>query len=67
MQVLTTRAWAHLSWVDPRLTWDPTDMDGMTTLRLPSTEVRQIDHGLVVFAFPEICELDTICDSDIEN
>jgi hypothetical protein len=33
---LTTQVWEFLSWKDSRLSWNPTDYDGVKTLRIPA-------------------------------
>uniref|UniRef100_A0A0M3HKD4 Neur_chan_LBD domain-containing protein n=1 Tax=Ascaris lumbricoides TaxID=6252 RepID=A0A0M3HKD4_ASCLU len=46
-QVLTTRSWLNVNWLDPRLTWNATEWDGIKTMYVPYQRLWKPDIILV--------------------
>ncbi|VDM27546.1 unnamed protein product, partial [Toxocara canis] len=46
-QVLTTRCWLNVNWLDPRLTWNATEWDGIKTMYVPYQRLWKPDIILV--------------------
>ncbi|VDN23726.1 unnamed protein product [Gongylonema pulchrum] len=46
-QVLTTRSWLNVNWFDPRLTWNASEWDGISTLYIPYQRLWKPDIILV--------------------
>uniref|UniRef100_A0A8C5MNB7 Nicotinic acetylcholine receptor beta-2 n=1 Tax=Leptobrachium leishanense TaxID=445787 RepID=A0A8C5MNB7_9ANUR len=38
-QIMTTNVWLNQEWVDYRLTWNPSEYDGIKKLRIPSKQI----------------------------
>uniref|UniRef100_A0A915CBJ8 Ligand-gated ion channel 4 n=1 Tax=Parascaris univalens TaxID=6257 RepID=A0A915CBJ8_PARUN len=46
-QVLTTRSWLNVNWLDPRLTWNASEWDGIKTMYVPYQRLWKPDIILV--------------------